>query len=106
MTEPLHPCTGCGSTKPADHVYKALKCCPDCDHRAATLDAAWAAAEAALPEGAHLWLISDPEDGYSAEAERVHQRQEAGLWVGGFSIEAKGPTPTAALRALVAALAG
>ena len=30
------PCRECGNANPADHVYGERKCCPDCDHRAAT----------------------------------------------------------------------
>lgn len=29
---PLVPCSECGDTDPAHHVYGLVKCCPDCRH--------------------------------------------------------------------------
>lgn len=69
-----------------------------------TLDAVWKAAEAALPEGADLW-VGRLDSGYVAEAERIHHRQgDSGEWVGGFSYEKRGSSPAEALMALAARL--
>ena len=64
-----------------------------------SLDAAWQEAEAALPEGWEIWLHPYVlGDGYAAKG-RLH-----GLWYmangPGPAVEASGPTPAAALRAL------
>ena len=77
------------------------------------LEAAWAAAEAALPEDSGMWLIqgvqlvdtSDSEDLIDEqlewEAEAVDHRRGGQPW----NVTALGPTPAAALRALAARLA-
>lgn len=67
-----------------------------------SLDAAWAEAEAALPEGWFLVLSDDPR--YSAEATREGYHDPAIGWVGVQTRDATGPTPAAALRALAATL--
>ena len=59
-----------------------------------TLDAAWQAAEAALPEG---WAFSVDRDGATCMAT---------AWGMGHKVFGYGPTPTAALRALASALTG
>lgn len=64
----------------------------------AELGAAWAEAEAALPEGAFLVLSDDPR--YTAEATRVAKSGPGVL----FHEEAEADTPAAALRALAARL--
>jgi hypothetical protein len=92
-----------------DAILRAVDCADVYGHEeqiaavvADSLDAAWAEAEAALPEGAYLVLSDDPR--YTAEATREGYHHPAIGWVGVWTMEATGPTPTAALRALAAKL--
>jgi hypothetical protein len=68
-----------------------------------TLDAAWAAAEAALPESGifsiNRYLNDDGKPWYWTEAPLEDEN-----W--GVEVRGEGPTPTAALRALTARLTG
>lgn len=71
------------------------------------LDAAWAAAEAALPSGWVMWTVSP--GGWRASARDWGVEREIHSWAAsavGPTAEAKGrgPDPTAALQALTAAL--
>ena len=77
-----------------------------------TLDSAWNDAEAVLPEGGELFLSSNlaypPERRYEAEAgPRVASEDHTGITWRGVPFQSQvgyGPTPVAALQALIAKL--
>lgn len=69
-----------------------------------SLDAAWAEAEAALPEGWQLVLLRGLAGDYSAHAEDISKRPDDGSWTHEEERFAFGRTPAAALRALAAKL--
>ena len=88
-----------------------------------SLDAAWASAEAALPEGWQLEVVHrgaltgdiNPWTGYAiTEPREQYVAEAAHVWYGGPTwkridppeAKAEGPTPAAALRALTAKLRG
>ncbi len=70
------------------------------DHLPDFLDAAWVEAEAALPEG---WTLRLSNGGHPERYAATAIRLDDG-WEPQKDIRAPGPTPTAALRALVAKL--
>lgn len=80
-------------------LIDADRACPECyfDDRADSLDAAWAEAEAALPEGWAITNLGVTQDGWQAWATLVPSHDEE------FEAE-YGPTPVAAVRALAAKL--
>jgi hypothetical protein len=84
------PCDGCDATKAECDAHWGA-CCPDCLHPTRTLDAAWARAVAALPEGWGL-SVEGSGDWYDAHALNRHDATD-------FVYEA-GPTPALALHAL------